>query len=117
MKIYDSFRGRAFRVNCEYPIYDGADNIIGHTAATDIIVITYDESKSDVQKCVIGTGDGVGDFEVRDIEHGDYLEATVATGKFAGYDGLALNVSDIKKAIYIGDGTDTDIFVRDIKLR
>ena len=97
MISYTSFVGRLLRLNKCYPIYDDNDNIIGHTSKEDLAVVIHDNLKS----------------EFKDFQE---IECTIATGKFAGYDRLALNKNDIKKASYVGVEDDPDVYVGVIKL-
>jgi len=114
---YSTLRGRAFKVNAEYPIYDEDDNVIGHTSPDDIIVVTLDLLPSNIQSRMIGTGDRIQDYKVVECEMGDYLECTVATGDFAGYSGLALNADDIQKAVYIGDNDEVMVRAHGLRIR
>lgn len=94
MVEYTSLVGRTFRLNAKFPVYDSDENVIGYTSKNDIGVVIFD-----------------------DVEKNDYIEVTVATGEYAGYDGLALCTKDIKKAIYIGDRDKTYVRAHGIRLR
>lgn len=95
MVKYPTFSGRAFVLNCEYPVYDEEGKAIGFTKRDDVAVVVFD-NKDD-----------------KDL----YLELTVATGDFAGYDELALNLNDIKRATLLSYESEDSIYVRNTKLK
>lgn len=95
MLRYSSLEGRLFRLNEKHPVYNKwTGEVVGETDPGDVAVAIYD-----------------------DIARNDYVEFTVASGKFAGYDGLALNKTSICKATYIGIEKDEEIYASGIKLR
>lgn len=95
MVEYRNAKGLAFELDGEFPVYDeDGNNVIGHTREGDIVVITLEEQE----------GDNI------------YAEATIATGEFAGYQGLVLNLEDIKRCIHIGWPRGEGVYLRDIPL-
>ena len=96
MVRYSNAKGLVFRLKEEYPVYDENENIVGHTDVNDIAVVLYDAGEQD-----------------------SYFEAVLATGKHAGYDGLALNLSDLKKAqaiVFVPIAEDECVYLRKTKL-
>ncbi len=93
MVVYPTFSGRAFALNQEYPVYDDEGTMIEHTKKGDVAVVTFDNKNDE------------------DL----YLELTVATGEFAGYDGLALNMEDIKNVRLLTCEKEIPTYVRHTK--
>lgn len=94
MVRYSNAKGLVLKLGSEYPVYNNDDKVVGNTAVGDIAVVTYDDKDS-------------------------YFEAVLATGKYAGYDGLGLAISDLKRAevIVFEDVFDNGcVYLRDIKL-
>lgn len=98
--------GLLFKLNVKYPVYDSDDEVIGYTDPSDVAVVVFDDSKSEVVT-----------FKERKVELGDYIELTVASGRWAGYDNLALNKADIKKATLIGLENYKSVVASGIKIR
>ena len=94
MVEYRNAKGLAFELGDSFPIFDDEDNIIGHTKAGDIAVVTFEEE------------------EGSDI----YAEATIATGEFAGYTGLTLKKEDIKNCVLLQWPCGGTAYLRDIPL-
>ena len=81
MMMYPNFKGKIYKLNQEYPIYDKEwdDKIIGHTAVGDMVVVTYE---------------GI-------IDDYEYYETVIISGEYTGIDTLALEKSDLLDATLI----------------
>lgn len=91
--------GKLIKLNKEYPIYSSDDDrVIGHTSVGDMAVITSDSSKD-----------------------GNYFEATLTSGEYAGVDSLALNNADVfKNSTFILnkiDGTSEKVSIKQRKIK
>lgn len=103
MKINKIKKGVCLKLNAAYPIYEdyygGADKVCGYTEADDIAEVTYiaPEYKT-ILHPMLKISDDLELSHEEKIQDGYYIELVLRSGRYAGYDCLALNEEDMKVA-------------------